>query len=61
MTSTVPTLNLTYDQLLDEIKSILRVLYRHNSYPQDYASPTDAYDRAAATAPLRSGILWHYQ
>lgn len=56
MTSTGPTLNLTYDQLLDEIKGILRVLCRHNSYPQDYSSPTDAYDRGSRNGAI---ALWY--
>lgn len=56
MTSTGPTLNLTYDQLLDEIKAILRVLCRHNANPQDYSSPTDAYDRGCRNGAI---ALWY--
>ncbi|MDV5353233.1 hypothetical protein [Enterobacter hormaechei] len=61
MSSTGPTLNLTYDELLDEIKSILRVLSRHSSSSRDDSSTTAAFDRGVAAAPLRSGIHWHYQ
>ncbi len=39
MTSTGPTLNLNYDQLLDEIKGIFRVLCRHNSNPPGLRFP----------------------
>ncbi|EFI6096219.1 hypothetical protein HUI25_005155 [Escherichia coli] len=56
MTSTGPTLNLNYDQLLDEIKGILRVLCRHNSNLQDYASLTDAYDRGCRHGAI---ALWY--
>ncbi|KZQ40633.1 hypothetical protein A3N57_07670 [Enterobacter cloacae subsp. dissolvens] len=56
MTSTGPTLNITYDELLDEIKGILRVLCRHNSNPKDYASPTDAYDRGCRYGAI---ALWY--
>ncbi len=52
MASTGPTLNLTYDDLLDEIKSILHVLCQHNSSPLDYSSITDAFDRG-----IRSGAI----
>lgn len=45
MSSTGPTLNLTYDELLDEIKSILRVLSRHSSSSRDDSSTTAAFDR----------------
>lgn len=56
MNSTGSTLNLNYDQLLDEIKGILRVLCRHNSNPQDYASLTDAYDRGCRNGAI---ALWY--
>ena len=56
MASTGPTLNLTYDELLDEIKGILHILCQHNSSPLDYSSITDAFDRG-----IRSGAiaLWY--
>lgn len=56
MASTGPTLNLNYDQLLDEIKGILRILCRHNSNPRDYTSLMDAYSRGCCHGAI---ALWY--
>lgn len=56
MTSTGPSLNLTYDELLDEIKGIIRVLSRHNSSPQNHSSTMDAFDRGCLSGAI---ALWY--
>lgn len=56
MTSTEPTLNLSYDELLDQIKSILRVLCRHSSSSRDDYSTTAAFDRGSCSGAI---ALWY--
>ncbi|KAF1366619.1 hypothetical protein [Yokenella regensburgei] len=56
MSSTGPTLNLTYDELLDEIKGILRVLCRHSSSSRDDSSNTAAFDRGSCSGAI---ALWY--
>ncbi|WP_432465499.1 hypothetical protein [Enterobacter hormaechei] len=57
MSSTGPTLNLTYDELLDEIKSILRVLSRHSSSSREHEKPRGSHRMMPSTGVKITTII----